>query len=92
MVNRYVINIKSCDQQLVQMLVDETYSIFEEDSQRVGTHRWMSQNPEAWREMWEAVGGSTDTEWNSDACLKTWEEVGIDPKETAYLGDNARIL
>jgi SAM-dependent methyltransferase len=56
-------------------------------------HSWMMQDPESWREMWELVGKETGTEWRVDGAeLKTWEEVGLDPKETAYLGEHARIL
>ncbi|KAF4629137.1 hypothetical protein G7Y89_g9010 [Cudoniella acicularis] len=41
----------------------------------------MRQTPDTWQEMWEVVGEAMGTEWSTDACLKTWEEVGFDPKE-----------
>lgn len=42
--------------------------------------------------MWDAVGESTGTKWISEASLKTWKECGYKPEETAYLGEDARML
>lgn len=50
------------------------------------------QNVESWDEMWDAVGKGTGTEWKSEAKLKTWAECGYDPEETAYLGEDARLI
>jgi hypothetical protein len=50
------------------------------------------QNVESWKEMWDAVGKATGTEWKSEAKLKTWVECGYDPEETAYLGEEARLI
>lgn len=49
-------------------------------------------SPGSFREMWERVGRETGTKWECEAVLLTWEEVGWDPKDTEYLGDDARII
>ena len=49
-------------------------------------------SPETFQRMWNQVGEETGTAWASEAQLKTWEEIGWDPQETAYLGEEARIL
>ena len=50
------------------------------------------QNVESWKQMWDVVGESTGTEWKSEAKLRTWAECGYIPEETAYLGDDSRML
>jgi len=42
--------------------------------------------------MWDVVGESTGTTWNVEASLKTWTECGYKAEETAYLGEDARML
>ena len=49
-------------------------------------------SPETFQTMWDQVGEDTGTVWASEAQLKTWEEIGWDPQETAYLGKDARII
>ncbi|KUJ08267.1 uncharacterized protein LY89DRAFT_599942, partial [Mollisia scopiformis] len=57
------------------------------------THDWMKQDAESWRRMWALIGETTGTKWSVDtAQLRTFEELGHDPKEVTYLGRDARIL
>ncbi len=42
--------------------------------------------------MWDEVGRETGTEWRCEARLLGWSEVGWDPRDTEYLGDEARVL
>lgn len=49
-------------------------------------------NPESFQEIWDQVGEETGTEWLTEAQLKTWDEFGWNPNDTAYLRDDARII
>ena len=49
-------------------------------------------DPVSFQKMWDQVGSETGTKWSSNAQLKTWEEIGWDPKDTEYLGADARII
>ncbi|MCJ1287941.1 hypothetical protein MMC26_007293 [Xylographa opegraphella] len=49
-------------------------------------------NPGTFQRMWSQVSEDTGMVWVSEAQLKTWEEIGWNPQETAYLGKDARII
>lgn len=49
-------------------------------------------DPETFQKLWDQAGEETETKWNSDSRLKTFEEIGMDSKDAAYLGPDARIL
>ena len=49
-------------------------------------------DPETFQRIWDEAAKGTGTKWKSEAELKTWEEVGYDPKDLAYMGEDARIL
>lgn len=50
------------------------------------------QTPETWKEMWDEVGKVTNTKWRTEAKVRKWEEVGYDPKDTAYMGEDVQVL
>ncbi|KAG4428352.1 hypothetical protein IFR05_016167 [Cadophora sp. M221] len=54
------------------------------------TYFWHDE--ETFKELWRQVGEETGTKWVADATLKSWEEGGLDPKDTAYLGPDTRFL
>ena len=47
---------------------------------------------DTFQKMWDQVGEETGTEWVCESRLRTWEEMGWDPKDAAYLGPDARIV
>ncbi|TGO31600.1 hypothetical protein BHYA_0495g00030 [Botrytis hyacinthi] len=49
-------------------------------------YRCLLQSPETWKEVWDEVGKRTGTQWKTESRLLTWEQLGYDPKETAYVG------
>ena len=49
-------------------------------------------DPGSFQRMWDEVGRETGTEWMCEARMLRWEEVGWDPKDTKYLGDDARVI
>ncbi|TEY79478.1 hypothetical protein BOTCAL_0044g00110 [Botryotinia calthae] len=50
------------------------------------------QTPESWERMWESVGGQTGTLWETQVRVRTWEDIGYDPKDTAYWEKNPKCL
>lgn len=51
---------------------------------------WHDQG--SFQRMWDEVGRGTGTEWECEARMLAWEEVGWDPRDTEYLGDEARVI
>jgi len=43
------------------------------------------QSPETFRALWEEVGRATGTTWETQAELRTYAEIGWNPKDTEYL-------
>ncbi|KAM0126387.1 hypothetical protein ACHAO1_010080 [Botrytis cinerea] len=50
------------------------------------------QTPESWKRMWESVGEQTGTLWETQVRVRTWEDVGYDPKDTVYMGKELQML
>ena len=46
----------------------------------------------SFQRMWDEVGRETGTEWKCEARMLGSEEVGWDPRDTEYLGDEARVI
>ena len=44
------------------------------------------------RTMWGKVEEEIGTEWKNESCLKTWDEMDWDLKDTAYVKPNARAI
>lgn len=55
----------------------------------LGTYR---HDPDSFRGMWERAGRETGTRWSCDVQLRFFEDLGLDGEDSAYLGDDARIL
>ncbi|KAL9084831.1 MAG: hypothetical protein Q9165_007899 [Trypethelium subeluteriae] len=49
-------------------------------------------NPETLSKMWDQVGERTGSKWICESEMKTWEEMGWEPKDTEYLGQDARMI
>ena len=49
-------------------------------------------DPESFRRFWGQVGEETGTEWKCEAWLRTWEDVGWDPEDWAWMEDGARVI
>lgn len=46
----------------------------------------------SFEKMWDEVGAETGTQWVCETRMLGWEEVGWDPKDTEYLGVDARVI
>ena len=53
---------------------------------------YFMHSPETWKQMWMEVSEQTGTKWSCDVQLRTWEDMGFDTKETAYLGEDTGML
>ncbi|CCD56184.1 hypothetical protein BofuT4_P147940.1 [Botrytis cinerea T4] len=51
-----------------------------------------TKTPESWKRMWESVGEQTGTLWETQVRVRTWEDVGYDPKDTVYMGKELQML
>ncbi|ESZ99047.1 hypothetical protein SBOR_0581 [Sclerotinia borealis F-4128] len=49
-------------------------------------------NVQSWVEMWDEVGKETGTEWRSEAWLRTWEDMGWDAKDSAWMEPGDMVL
>lgn len=47
---------------------------------------------ESFAKMWHHVGAETGTKWETEAWLRTWEDMDWDPQDQAFLGESARII
>lgn len=48
--------------------------------------------PDSWANMWKEVGEETGTKWESQARLLTWEDIGWDAEDVAWMEPGARVL
>ena len=58
----------------------------------LGTNEVFWHSPDTFALMWEEVGKATETKWEVQAELLTWEEIGWNRAERGFMGDCARIL
>ena len=49
-------------------------------------------NPASFQRLWDEVGIETDTEWKCESRLCSFEEKGWDPKDAAWMEDDARMF
>ncbi|KAH6710714.1 hypothetical protein BKA61DRAFT_634327 [Leptodontidium sp. MPI-SDFR-AT-0119] len=61
-----------------------------ETAKSKATYFWHDE--ETFKELWKQVGEETGTKWVAEATLKSSEEGGLDPKDTADLGPETRFL
>ncbi|APA07193.1 hypothetical protein SS1G_04080 [Sclerotinia sclerotiorum 1980 UF-70] len=55
-------------------------------------YRSLVHSPQSWKDMWDEVGKRTGTQWKTESKLLTWEQLGHDPEETAYMGRDILML
>ncbi|TEY32377.1 hypothetical protein BOTCAL_0739g00020 [Botryotinia calthae] len=55
-------------------------------------YRSLLQSPETWKEVWDEAWKRTGTQWKTESRLLTWEQLGNDPKETAYMGTDVLMM
>jgi len=56
---------------------------------RVQRNRYW-HDPESFRRIWNSVKKETGLKWSCE--LKTCEEIGWDPKDVEYLGEDSRVI
>ena len=57
----------------------------------IGVAVWR-HDPATFERMWEEVGRATKTEWKVEARLLTWEDMGWDPKDQAFMEEGDRVI
>lgn len=55
------------------------------------TDLW-GHNPNSFAKIFEAVGGATGTRWETQAWLRTFEEMGWDANDGAWMEPNVRVI
>ncbi|KAF4626047.1 hypothetical protein G7Y89_g12114 [Cudoniella acicularis] len=50
------------------------------------------QNPESFEKLWIQVGNETGTKWETQAWLRSFEEMSFDPKDHAWMEDGVAML
>ena len=58
---------------------------------KVSVPQWR-HDPASFDKMWNQVGAETGSKWETKARLLTWEDIGLDPAETAFMDPGDRIL
>ncbi|KAL9088165.1 MAG: hypothetical protein Q9165_006292 [Trypethelium subeluteriae] len=56
-----------------------------------GPQAWV-HDQESWKRMWQRAGGETGIELEVETRMKLWQDYGVDPAVTSYMGDDTRIL
>lgn len=49
-------------------------------------------DPPSFSKMWEEVGAQTGTKWETKARLLRFDEIGWDPNDSKFMGDDTRII
>lgn len=57
----------------------------------VGTAVWR-HNAASFTRLWEQAGVETGTKWETKARLLTWEDMGWDPKDQAWMAEGDRVV
>jgi SAM-dependent methyltransferase len=55
------------------------------------TNIWI-HDENSFRELWKAVGAETGTQWEVDAQMRPWSELGYQLDEVSYLGEEIALL
>ncbi|KAI0157123.1 hypothetical protein GGR52DRAFT_190880 [Hypoxylon sp. FL1284] len=61
-------------------------------SLRPGSAALWRHNPDTFAKMFEAVGDATGTRWETQAWLRTFEEMGWDAEDGAWMEPNVRVI
>jgi hypothetical protein len=54
--------------------------------------RQWRHDPVSFAEMWERVGAETGTVWETEARLRSWEDMGWDPADHAWMEPGDRVI
>lgn len=46
----------------------------------------------SFEDMWEKVGAITSTRWETQAWPRSWEYIGVDPADMAWMGPDVQIF
>lgn len=46
--------------------------------------------PESFANLWNEAGESTSTKWETEAWPRSWEHIGVDPADMAWMGADVR--
>lgn len=49
-------------------------------------------NPESFEKLWNQVGSETGTKWETQAWMRTFDEMSFDPKDAAWMEDGVGII
>ena len=60
-------------------------------SKAIQAPQWR-HTPTSFQRLWDQVGAETGTEWKCQAWLRSWEDMGWDPKDQAWMEDGARVI
>ena len=60
-------------------------------SKTIQAPQWR-HNPASFQRLWDQVGAETGTKWKCQAWLRSWEDMGWDPKDQAWMEDGARVI
>ncbi|KAI9665928.1 MAG: hypothetical protein M1821_003863 [Bathelium mastoideum] len=63
-----------------------------EITMKAGTRPSWRHDPTSFARLWEHAGAETNTEWKTEARLLTWEDIGWDAKDHAWMFEGDRVL
>lgn len=49
-------------------------------------------NPESFAKMWSQVGAETGSMWETQAWLRSWEDMGWDPADQAWMDPGDTVM
>ncbi|MCJ1437535.1 hypothetical protein MMC27_006922 [Xylographa pallens] len=59
--------------------------------QSIGVPMWR-HNPQSFEKLWDQVGAETGTKWETQAWMRTFEEMSWDAKDGAWMEDGVVII
>ncbi|MCJ1387965.1 hypothetical protein MMC18_000808 [Xylographa bjoerkii] len=57
----------------------------------IGVPMWR-HNPKSFKKLWDQVGAETGTKWETQAWMRTFEEMSWDAKDGAWMDDGVAII
>lgn len=49
-------------------------------------------NPESFAKLWDEAGALTGTGWETQGWPRSWEHIGVDPADMAWMGHGVEIF
>jgi SAM-dependent methyltransferase len=50
------------------------------------------QSPQSFAKLWDEVGAATGTRWETEGWLRSWGHIGVDTRDSAFMGPDVGIL